>query len=159
MQSVSDSIISLEEVLDFALMLEKWAINFYTDARDNALDPACKKFFDWLAVEEDGHYVTFLEMRTRFVGNTPPDCDLPIGYCHFLRLLVKEATGQIAPKSGATLAEAIAEAINLEHRLMDYFDKVKNLFASEDANVIEGILREEGKHMEAIHKYREENMA
>ena len=59
---VTQSITSLESVLDLAVWLEKHGQAFYESARDTATEPGLKETFAILAAEEKKHCAIYTDL-------------------------------------------------------------------------------------------------
>ena len=156
MNSVWTSITTLASVIDLVIKLEKHGRDFYAEVRDTTSDPDCKELFSWLVEQEDDHHTLYLELKSKVMGAAQPEAALIGGHGHFIEMLVREVTESLTIDDKTGLEEAIEGALFFEESVVSYFQKVKTLFAAEQAGVLEEICAEEQQHIDAILKYKAE---
>ena len=157
MDSASKSIKTLDAVIELAIAMENHGRNYYANARDNATDQRCRKFFSWLVEQEDDHHQTFLHLLEDSSEVEISPEELTGGYGHFIQRLVKEVTESLNESEKLSIPVAIEQAIFFEESVIKYFQKVIALFPEEQAKIIQIICDEEQEHIDAINQYRIEN--
>ena len=157
MDSASTSIKTLDAVIELAIAMENHGRNYYANARDNATDQRCRKFFSWLVEQEEAHHQTFLHLLEDSSEVEISPEELTGGYGHFIQRLVKEVTEALNESEKLSIDVAIEQAIFFEKNVIKYFQKVISLFPEEQAKIIQIICDEEQEHIDAINQYRIEN--
>lgn len=150
----TQSITSLESVLDLAVWLEKHGRDFYEKAKETATDPQCKELFAALAAEERKHCAIYTDLYELYTGKSAEGEELLGEYGKFIQLLIKEIVGALEFDGVSNQEELIFRALQFEKNTLLYFSEVKPLFRGKAGALIEAVCREEKRHIQQLMEYR-----
>jgi len=151
----TQSITSLESVLDLAVWLEKHGQAFYESARDTATEPGLKETFAILAAEEKKHCAIYTDLYELYTGKSSEGEELLGEYGKFIQLLIKEITSSLEITDVLSQEELIDRALQFEKNTLLYFAEVKPLFRGKAGALIEAVCREEKRHIQQLLERRE----
>lgn len=152
---VTESITSLESVLDLAVWLEKHGQDFYERASDKAVDEGLKETFTTLAKEERKHCAIYTDLYEMYTGKSAEGDELLGEYGQFIHLLIKEISDSLNFEEVLSQEELIARALQFEKNTLIFFAEVKPLFRGKAGAIIEAICREEKRHIQQLLERRE----
>ena len=152
---VTQSITSLESVLDLAVWLEKHGQAFYESARDTATEPGLKETFAILAAEEKKHCAIYTDLYELYTGKSSEGEELLGEYGKFIQLLIKEITSSLEITDVLSQEDLIDRALQFEKNTLLYFAEVKPLFRGKAGALIEAVCREEKRHIQQLLERRE----
>jgi rubrerythrin len=153
---VSESITSLESVLDLAVWLEKHGQDFYERASDKARDDDLKETFSALAKEERKHCAIYTDLYEMYTGKSAEGDQLLGEYGRFIHLLIKEISDSLSFEEILSQEELIARALQFEKNTLIFFSEVKPLFRGKAGAIIDAICREEKRHIQQLLERREQ---
>ena len=151
----SQSITSLESVLDLAVWLEKHGQAFYESASDAASEPGLKETFAMLAAEEKKHCAIYTDLYKFYTGKSAEGEELLGEYGKFIQLLIKEISSSLEITDVLSPEELIDRALQFEKNTLLYFAEVKPLFRGKAGALIEAVCREEKRHIQQLLERRE----
>ena len=151
----TQSITSLESVLDLAVWLEKHGQAFYEKACDAATDSCLKETFAALAVEERKHCAIYTDLYQMYTGKSAEGEELLGEYGKFIQLLIREITQSLEFEGVLTPEELLSRALQFEKNTLLYFAEVKPLFRGKAGALIEAVCREEKRHIQQLLESRE----
>jgi rubrerythrin len=147
---------NMDEVLEMAIRIEENGAAFYRKAAGLQSDANNREFFEKLAVMEDVHKVTFVEMRNALTdaekGGTvfDPQDELSL----YLSAMADTQGGEGSPSvadslTGAeTMEEVLTTAIGLEKESVLFYLGLKDMVPPKYGRErIEDIIREERSHI------------
>ena len=132
--------------IEIARQMEVDAINFYTEAKEKTINPAGKKMFEVIIVDEKRH----LEIIDKLIA----DSDINMEEAHPLakiKTIFEEMKDQMMEKVAATddELEAFKIAMEMEKGGIDFYRKLLLETENEkEKELIERLIREEGEHYE-----------
>jgi len=130
----------INEVLDFAIIAEQEAFEFYTSLADNAGTQEMKEVFEQFAKEEIGHKAKLQDIK--HTGIIETDFSGKISDLKLSDYLV-----DIIAYPGMSYSEALIVAIKKEHAAYKlYMDLSKIISSSEMKNAFRMLANEESKH-------------
>lgn len=151
----TESITSLESVLDLAVWLEKHGEDFYEHACTRAVDDGLKDTFSVLANEERKHHAIYTDLYEMYTGKSAAGDELLGEYGRFIHLLIKEVAESLNLAEMLSQKELIARALQFEKNTLLFFAEVKPLFRGKAGAIIEAICREEKRHIQQLLEHRE----
>ena len=151
----TQSITSLESVLDLAVWLEKHGQAFYESAHDEATEPGLKETFALLAAEEKKHCAIYTDLYENYTGKSAEGEELLGEYGKFIQLLIKEISSSLEITDVLSQEELIDRALQFEKNTLLYFAEVKPLFRGKAGALIEVVCREEKRHVQQLLERRE----
>ena len=151
----SQSITSLESVLDLAVWLEKHGQAFYESASDATSEPGLKETFATLAAEEKKHCAIYTDLYKFYTGKSAEGEELLGEYGKFIQLLINEITSCLEITPALSQEELIDRALQFEKNTLLYFAEVKPLFRGKAGALIEAVCREEKRHIQQLLERRE----
>lgn len=152
---VTESISSLESVLDLAVWLEKHGEDFYERACARADDQGLKETFSALAKEERRHCAIYTDLYEMYTGKSAEGDELLGEYGQFIHLLIKEVSESLNFAEISSQEELIAGALQFEKNTLLFFAEVKPLFRGKAGSIIDAICREEKRHIQQLLERRE----
>ena len=152
---VTESITSLESVLDLAVWLEKHGQDFYERASVKAVDDRLKETFTSLAKEERKHCAIYTDLYEMYTGKSAEGDELLGEYGQFIHLLIKEISDSLNFEEVLSQEELITRALQFEKNTLIFFAEVKPLFRGKAGAIIEAICREEKRHIQQLLERRE----
>jgi len=152
---VTESITSLESVLDLAVWLEKHGEDFYKRACSRAVDDSLKKTFSALADEERKHRVIYTDLYEMYTGKSAAGEELLGEYGRFIHLLIREVTESLSAAEMLSQEELIAAALQFEKNTLLFFAEVKPLFRGKAGAIIDAICCEEKRHIQQLLERKE----
>lgn len=151
----TQSITSLESVLDLAVWLEKHGQDFYQRACDATADTGLKETFSTLAAEEQKHCVIYTDLYEMYTGKSAEGEELLGEYGHFIRLLIKEISDSLSTEEMVSAKELIERALKFEKNTLIFFAEVKPLFRGKAGTIIEAVCREEKRHIRQLLEHQQ----
>jgi rubrerythrin len=151
----SQSITSIESVLDLAVWLEKHGQTFYERACEAASEPGLKELFAHLAVEERKHCAIYTDLYQLYTGKSVEGEQLLGEYGKFIQLLIGEIIQTLEFADVADREELLGRALQFEKNTLLYFMEVKPLFRGKAGSLIEAICREEKRHIQQLMERRQ----
>ena len=148
-----------EEVLEIAVQIEKNGAAFYRRAAEILEDPAAKNMLEELAVMEDGHEITFENMRgdPDLLSQLLGDPDGPV--TSYLKALAgghifnKSENPAAVLKKGVSVKEVLKKALQLEMTSIAYYHGIHEKMPRElGKHKIGDIIHEEMDHVAMITK-------
>lgn len=152
---ITESITSLESVLDLAVWLEKHGENFYERACASADDEGLKETFSVLGKEERKHCAIYTDLYETYTGKSTDGDELLGEYGRFIHLLIKEISDSLDFAEILTQEELIARALQFEKNTLLFFTEVKPLFRGKAGSIIDAVCREEKRHIQQLMERRE----
>jgi rubrerythrin len=153
---ITESITSLESVLDLAIWLEKHGEDFYENASARVDDEGLKETFSDLANEERKHCAIYTDLYEMYTGKSTEGDELLGEYGRFIHLLIKEITVCLTLEEMLSREELIARALQFEKNTLIFFAEVKPLFRGKAGSIIDAICREEKRHIQRLLESREQ---
>lgn len=151
----TESITSLESVLDLAVWLEKHGQDFYERACDKVDDPGLKETFSVLAGEERKHCAIYTDLYEMYTGKSAEGEELLGEYGKFVQLLIREIADSLTYDGMLTEGDLISRALQFEKNTLIFFAEVKPLFRGKAGAIIEAVCREEKRHIQQLLERRE----
>ena len=151
----TQSINSLESVLDLAVWLEKHGQDFYERAQASAVDEDLKESFAMLAAEERKHCAIYSDLYEVYTGKSTEGEELLGEYGKFIQLLIREIAQSLQFDDVLTPEELISRALQFEKNTLLYFAEVKPLFRGKAGALIDAVCREEKRHIQLLLECRE----
>ncbi len=146
----TQSITSIESVLDVAVWLEKHGQAFYERARDAAKAPELQELFAALAIEERKHCAIYTDLYQLYTGKSAEGEKLLGEYGNFIQLLIREIVQSFELEDVVSQGELINRALQFEKNTLLFFSEVKPLFRGKAGSLIEAICREEKRHIQQL---------
>lgn len=146
----TQSITSLESVLDLAVWLEKHGQAFYEKACETAKDPELKDLFGTLAAEERKHCAIYTDLYELYTGKSAEGEELLGEYGKFIELLIREISDSLSYDEMLSQEDLIARALQFEKNTLIFFSEVKQLFRGKAGALIEAVCREEKRHIQQL---------
>lgn len=146
----TQSITSLETVLDLAVWLEKNGQAFYERARDAVEDGSLKETFSALAAEERKHCAIYTDLYEMYTGKSAEGEELLGEYGKFIQLLIKEVSESLSFAEMQSPHDLINRALQFEKNTLLFFAEVKPLFRGKAGALIEAVCREEKRHIQQL---------
>jgi rubrerythrin len=140
---MTQSLHTIQEVLDFAIAREEEAHGFYTNLAGTMKDPAMKQAFEEFAAEELEHKAKLEAVKQGEYG--PLDNSLPVP-----RMAIAECLKEVAPSSDMEYAAALTLAMKREKAAYMMYLRL----ASEAKSGLMAELFLALAHQEANHKLR-----
>lgn len=146
-----------KEVLDIAVQIERNGEKVYRYALENTSHEKPLELLRWLAEEEVKHVEWLTDLRSRFEG---PDAD------NELEEMAREILQGILGSQSFSLEETdlpklkdlnqlIDTAIEFEKDTVLFYEALKAVVAEEEvANVLNAIIKEERRHVDALSDFR-----
>lgn len=150
----SESITTLESVLDLAVWLEKHGDEFYEEAASGSQDEQLKQLFQNLAAEERKHRAIYTGLYEMFTGKSAEGEELLGEYGRFIQLLINEIAQTLEFNGVQTSEQLIEKALKFEKNTLLYFSEVKPLFRGKAGALIEAVCNEEKRHIQQLIEYR-----
>jgi rubrerythrin len=149
--------ITVDDVLEIAIAMEKLGARFYAAASKVADDPMAKELFEALARAEVLHMNFFEKLRdaVRASDSTPPIPDPGGVMATYVRSWSKNKVFDgMDPKrfvEGRGAVELVQEAIGLEQEAIDCYQGLGAFLSSDlDLRALQAIIGQERKHREKL---------
>lgn len=149
---------SFDDILIFAVNIEKNGENFYREIAEKAEDSNVSALFKFLAEEEVKHSAYFSELLNS-LDSFNDGGDYPDEYFSYLRAFVDNAVFDKKNKSDAvlnihSLVDVIDTALKMESDSIIFYNELKSFVIEEDASKIEVIITEEKKHFRKLYELK-----
>ncbi len=151
---------NLEEVLQFAIFIERNGERFYREAAAKLSDPQSRHLFLRLAHEEVGHEQLFSRLLAD-AGKLEVDVRHSEDYLAYLRAYVdnvafrhKQAEAQLAGVIDE--ATAIQFAMQREQDSILFYMELRELLPEHERSAIDAIIAEERTHFQALAELQQE---
>ncbi|MBN1384296.1 MAG: ferritin family protein [Elusimicrobia bacterium] len=138
------NIFSINEIVNFAIEIEKNGEKFYRSAAAKAEDEKTKSLFTMLADEEVEHMKTFKNLLGKVEKYESP-ASFNDEYYMYLKAYVDGKIFSNLPQIKST-ADALQYAINAESDSILYYFEMKNFVLEDEKKVINSIIEEERRH-------------
>lgn len=148
-----------DEIFEMAEQIERNGAKFYREAAEKAADDAVKSMLLELAAMEDGHELTFANMRKELSedekGTTTYDPDNEVA--QYLKTVADfhGTEGKVSPTENLTGSESMADilkiALQAEKNSIAFYVGIKDLVPSKTGkDKIQAIIIEEMAHVSTI---------
>ena len=144
------------EVFAFAQAIEKSGQAFYQAMAQNATQAEVQQLFARLAAEEAQHIQDFARLAAQAAPYDPPE-SYPGEYNDYMQALVDTSVfpqnldaAALAKEIGSDRA-ALELAVRFEKDALLFFGVLKNLVSVTEADQLEELLRQERRHLQALH--------
>ncbi len=147
-------LLSVKEILEFAVYIEERGYEFYIEAIKKFPDPRATKLFQYLADEEFRHEKVFKKLLALEGGLKAGEADPE--YRAYMKEFVK--THQLGDKEAihaklarlSTLDEILDLAIGFEKDSIILFSELKEMFAKGHTTAVKKVIVEEMGHLRKI---------
>lgn len=146
---------NIEEIINFAIAIEKKGSKFYSDFADKFDDEEIKSVFLFLSEEENTHYEYFSNFLSLFEDISLDTRDVE-DYYEYLSAFVdnavfNRASLDIEYDSIKSVKDALRFAMNRELDSVNFYLSLKDTVKVEHQNKILHIIEEEKKHFMKLH--------
>jgi rubrerythrin len=159
MTSFAATLKSIDTALDLAVHLEMNGKAFYEKAMAAASDEKLKSLLSFLISQEQAHMDRYKRLAGQVTGQEAYQEELFGEYSMYIDLLVEEVAGKLEYRPGLSTAEVLDMAIGFEKDTLLFFNEVKSLFTGQAAETVDGICREEKKHVALLLAYKKGDKA
>ncbi len=152
---------SSSEIIDIAKQVERAGEAFYAEALEHVKLPKVRELFTYLHREEKRHAQLFEKILAELDGDTGP-WRQDEEYVAYLRGLVRNQvfpSPEAARESVAQLQDekaALMQALSFEKDSILFFHELRPVLAEENRGVIDALIEEERKHVQALNKALDE---
>jgi rubrerythrin len=143
------------EIVDLGKEIEKNGEAFYDEAAKNAKSKNAKELFEILKEQEKCHIHIFEELGKGLDASAEPE-SFEGEYAEYMKNLAsqnvftRKNTGKEAAKKAKTDREIMDIAVNFEKESILLFEGMKKVVAEKDIKTIEGLIKEEQRHMNQL---------
>lgn len=147
------------EILDMALRIERLGIAFYSACRERMEAPELKEALSWLIEQEKAHVDVFSAMKAGLDDFRLPE-SFRGEYEGHLAAYVEDRVfsgPEQARKEARRLPDgrAVADwAVKFERKSIAFYRMIKDHVRSSEGDTIEGVIREEQRHIERLNDLR-----
>jgi rubrerythrin len=151
---------SINEVVRFAIEMEKDGGEFYALLADRTDKPELKDFFLQLKGEEEQHQCFFEKLLAELDAGAEELANLENEYTAYLHAYIensvfdKRAAEQVIAEIGDDLS-LVEYAITKENETISYYKNLLPLVAEHSRNTIDKIISEENLHVMKLLDYKE----
>ncbi len=152
---------SSSEIIDIAKQVEHAGETFYAEALKYLKSPKVRELFTYLHREEQRHAKLFENILSEIDGDTGP-WRQDEEYLAYMRGLVRNQVFPSPEDARAAAADlqdekaALMRAVSFEKDSILFFHELRNVLAEENRGVIDALVDEERKHLQAINKLIDE---
>lgn len=146
-----------EEIIDFAVQIEKNGQKFYQALVEKTEDPELKKIFNDLAEAEAQHIIDFQSILGELKNATLNE-SYPGEYEEYVTSLAKD---HVFTKGIEEVAETVQNpidgidiALRFEKDSILFFTELKELVSEDNAKTVQKLINEEKKHILRLHEIR-----
>jgi len=153
-------IFSPAEIVEIGIQIEINGKDFYDAAAGKSKNKKAKEIFEYLSGEELKHIEVFRNILGTVKQYHPKEA-YPPEYFAFMNSLAsshvftQKDKGKEAAKKVKNEIEAVDLGIRFEKESIVFYGEMKKIMPKEDMKVLEGLIREEEKHLAELTKIKD----
>ncbi len=149
------NIFSGSEIVEIAVEIEKNGRDFYNKVSESLKDENIKKIFKYLAGQEEKHIKIFKDMLSIVKKYEPSEAyaDEYFGYIKALSeeyVFTKKKKGKEIADTVKNGKKAVELGLNFERDSILFYYEMKNFVLESEHNIINGLIREEQRHLKKL---------
>lgn len=144
------SFVKAADAVAAAVEIEKRGHAFYLQVAEKATSPADKRFFHFMAEEENRHEKIFHTMLTRLGGLELPAGSSDAEYLDYVQALLDSHTLFLPEAHERMLQSPIGAAIQLEKDTLLFFMALEDMVPAAEKDAVRACADEERKHIKLL---------
>ncbi len=144
------SFIKAADAVAAAVEIEKRGHAFYLEVAEKAVNPTDKKFFHYMAEEENRHEKLFSTMLTRLGGLELPAGSSDAEYLEYVQALLDSHTLFLPEAHERMLQSPIGAAIQLEKDTLLFFIALEEMVPEAERKTVRACADEERRHIKLL---------
>ncbi len=149
---------TIEDIRNIAIQIEKNGEKIYRKLAESSKDPEIRKFFSWMADEEQRHARWFAHFKIT-PPTSPEQAELAEMGKNLLQEMVKDQTFSLDTNNlaqSSSLHELIAQVKEFELDTATFYEFIENLMTEENhREKLQQIIEEEKKHAQTLEELLE----